>query len=394
MLEFLLLSLLGVLLGVFTGLIPGLHPNTVVFISLPLYLSSNVSLPVYISLITSMAVSHSFHDFLPSIVLGVPEAESAMASIPGADMASEGNGIQAFYATLKGGLFSVTLLVLLLPFFFLFLEDFYGLIESSMAFLLLFLLFFLLMYSKSKKDSFLIITLSGLLGLAVFSAPVNQNYVFLPVFSGLFAVPAILKGLRNNFELPDQRSGSFEFESSVSGYLGTLGGILAGILPGMGAATATTFMIPWIESEEDFLTSMGAINTSDAILSFVSLLLIEKARSGSAVALNQVARIDIVSMTFSIGISLFSVSLSGVIAFNLGSRIFKLLKNIEFRKLLLASFFIILISTFMSTRLLGLLILATSSAIGYAAAMNGMRRCCMAVLILPALEFYAVDLFL
>jgi len=108
MIEYIVIILLGVLSGVFTGLIPGIHPNTVIFGSMPLYFYLDIEFLSYLSFIAGLSVSHTFHDFfLPAIFLSAPEADAALSSIPGTQMAAEGRGIEAFYYTVGGGVFSV-----------------------------------------------------------------------------------------------------------------------------------------------------------------------------------------------------------------------------------------------------------------------------------------------
>lgn len=288
----------------------------------------------------------------------------------------------------------MTLFLLFLPLLFLFLRSFYGLIELFMPFILLFLLFFLVFYSDQFLASFTLVIVSGFLGLAVFTSTVNQNFVLLPVFSGLFAAPAIARGLSGEFNIPDQESARFKVDQFEAGFLGSLAGFMAGVLPGMGAATSTAFFTPLMESEKDFLASMGAVNTSDAIMSLTALLILGKARSGTAVALSQVASLDNLSYVFALGISLFSVALASATAYRVSPKIFRFASVLSLKTVFLAVALLILAITIIFTGYTGILILLTSSSVGYAAALKDLRRCCMAVLIFPAFSFYATGLFL
>jgi putative membrane protein len=83
MLDFLLIllfSILGVFLGVITGLLPGLHVNNVALLMLPLStsivtlcspltnygISEQFILLLIAGFMISVALSHSFHDIIPS----------------------------------------------------------------------------------------------------------------------------------------------------------------------------------------------------------------------------------------------------------------------------------------------------------------------------------------
>ena len=317
MLEYLLLTLIGCLAGSFTGLTPGIHPNTVIFSSIPVYLSFEIKLPFYISFIAGMVVSHSFHNFLPSIALGVPDAEAALAALPGARMAVNGRGHEAFLLTLEGGVKSIAVLLILSPVLFLGLEALYGYMESVMFYIILFVIFFIVIYSEQVFSSTILVALTGFLGLAAFSSPVNQSYVLLPVFSGLFAMPSIIRGLKMDFEIPEQNKAELPLKAGKGALTGGLAGLMAGTLPGLGGATSTSFLSPMIESDRQFIASMGAVNTSDALISFLSLYLIESARSGPAVAISYLSTTNFPDILFAVGVSLFAVPLSVYLAYKI-----------------------------------------------------------------------------
>ena len=394
MLEYLLITVLGCFAGSFTGMVPGIHPNTVIFASIPVYLSFSIKLPFYIAFIAGMVISHSFHNFLPSIALGVPEAESALAALPGARMAVEGKGHEAFLITLEGGVKSIAVLTVVSPVLFLVLKPIYSVIELIMAHIILFVIFFIIVYSGKPKSSIAIISLAGLLGILAFDSPVNQSYVLLPVFSGMFALPSILKGLRQEFEIPKQETADFPVNVGSGAVIGGLAGLMAGTLPGLGGATSTSFLSPMIESERSFLASMGAVNTSDAVISFLSLYIIDSARSGPAVALSYLSSSGLPTILFAMGISLFSVPLSVFLAYKISPYFFEYLNRIPIKYVYLVSFLAVSVFTIYFTGLLGALILVTSGFIGYAAMLRSLRKSCMAVLLLPALQFYATGLFL
>jgi putative membrane protein len=142
MIDLISLGVLGVFLGAFTGVIPGLHPNTLIFGSIPVYLGSGFEFMSYAALISGLSISHTFHDFLPSIYMQAPEANTALSSLPGAEMAAAGKGPQAFRATLAGGVVSIIVLLLSLPLLMNLLADLYNLMAPFMAYIVGFFLLF------------------------------------------------------------------------------------------------------------------------------------------------------------------------------------------------------------------------------------------------------------
>jgi putative membrane protein len=65
------------LAGIVSGLTPGIHINlvSVLVVSLSPKLSGLVSPLSLVVFIVSMGITHTFLDFIPSIFLGVPDAE-------------------------------------------------------------------------------------------------------------------------------------------------------------------------------------------------------------------------------------------------------------------------------------------------------------------------------
>ena len=80
--ELLFFLLLGILAGTFTGLMPGIHINLIG----ALLVSASVSFlffipPLYfVVFITSMAITHTFLDFIPSVFLGCPDTDTELPS--------------------------------------------------------------------------------------------------------------------------------------------------------------------------------------------------------------------------------------------------------------------------------------------------------------------------
>lgn len=386
MLELVLATGLGVILGIVTGFIPGIHPNTVVFSSFPLYFSLKISFPIYVCFIAGLSVCHTFHDFLPAIYLNAPSAESAVASLPGAEMAGDGRGPEAFFYTVYGGLTAVFAILILSPLLFLVLEPIYSYASSFMPFVLLFFLLFIIL-NNGTFSALLIASASGVLGILAFRQPVNQSFILMPVFSGLFAVPAVLEAWRSDQEIGEQE----EFEESFSvrgGIIGFVSGLIAGTVPGVGAGAATSFLSPLIEKKEEILTGLGAVNTSDIFISLIVLFLIGKARSGASVAISTLGSLTPNLLAVTAGSSLIAVGLSVLIVPFTHDIFLKSVRAFRIRNILLAVIGVICLITVYFTGAMGLLTLFTSSAVGLLAWKANCRVCGMAVLIVPALLFY------
>lgn len=391
MVEYILIILLGVIAGIFTGLIPGIHPNTVIFSSMPFYFYSDIGFLSYLSFIAGLSVSHTFHDFLPAIFLSAPEADAALSSIPGTQMAAEGRGIEAFYYTVSGGVFSVVTCVVLAPALFMSLKSIYGFFEPLMAYILLFFLVLMVVDANSIVSATPVALLAGALGVLSFKMPVNQQYVLLPVFTGLFAIPAIMRTMEERDSLPEQANPEIEAETAArGGALGFIAGIIAGVFPGLGAAASTSFLSPLMnDSEKEFLAGMGGVNTTDILMSFLAVFLLGKARSGASVALKSLSKIQAPEVFFLMGGSILAVSVSAPLALRVSGTFVSVLERIRIRPILIVVILVILVSTVYLTGFTGLLILFTASSIGYSSILAGERKLCMAVLLVPSIIFFS-----
>ena len=86
LLELLLALLFGILAGTITGLLPGIHINLVgaILVSLSVGILSSID-PIYlVAFVVAMSITHTFTDFIPSVFLGCPDADTVLSVLPGA----------------------------------------------------------------------------------------------------------------------------------------------------------------------------------------------------------------------------------------------------------------------------------------------------------------------
>lgn len=392
-----LMILPGILLGVFTGLVPGIHPNTVVFTTLPFYLGGNMSFWTYISFIVGISVSHTFNDFIPAIFLGTPEAEAALSSPPGAEMALNGRGLEAFRYTAYGGVVSIAAMIIVLPGIWYAAKNYYPVFEQFLPYVLGFFLLFMIFHSPSIRKSGLIAVLSGCLGLLVFEAPVRSHNSLIPVFTGLFAAPALAKAYTKELDIPEQKDVKPDkIEAAKGGVTGLFAGLLAGIVPGIGAATSTSFLAPLMDSSRRrFLAALGAVNTSDIVVSFLALYLIGSPRSGASVAVQTLRQIGRSEMFVLIGLGIVSVLISFPIALKVSNFAANRISKVDFGKLSILVMVTIVSVVVFLTGSVGVLIFLTASSLGLLAQSWDQRRACMAVLIVPVLlEISGLGIFM
>ncbi|MFB6216170.1 MAG: tripartite tricarboxylate transporter permease, partial [Candidatus Aenigmatarchaeota archaeon] len=190
-------------------------------------------------------------------------------------------------------------------------------------------------------------------------------------------------------------TGAIKTENAVrGGFTGFMAGTLAGVFPGIGGAISTYILAPVMENNErDFLSAMGAVNTTDALMSFLTLMVLGKARSGSALALQALSSVSYPQAFFLLGCSLAAVAFSAPMSLEVSGTSF--IQGIRLEKVALPVLLLVLFLAFILSGPIGLLIMFVSSAVGFAAAVSSQRRMCMAVLVIPAIfSFAGIDIFI
>ena len=90
--------IIGFLLGIISGLTPGIHVNNfaLILVAISPFLSGIGFASFYIAvIILSNSIAHTFLDIIPSVFLGAPEADTALAVLPGHALLMEGRGAEA-----------------------------------------------------------------------------------------------------------------------------------------------------------------------------------------------------------------------------------------------------------------------------------------------------------
>lgn len=327
---------------------------------------------------------------MPAIFISSPDAESALAVVNGKAAVEEGRGLEMFYYTVYGGFVSLLPVIFISLLSLKFLESFYGVLEVYMHYVLLFFLLFIVLDSEDSVSAFIIAVFSGVLGVVSFESAVNQSFVFIPIFSGLFAFPAIIRSIDQDFQVPDQDRPELEFSEVFSGgFTGSLAGFIAGVIPGIGAAVATVFVSPLMKKDSSgrFMSALGAVNTTDIIFSIFTLYILGNARSGVSVALQFFS--TEINLVYVLAACLVSAPVAAFIAIRISEVYVKILHKLPITTVLVSVLLLVSSLTLYMTGFRGLVILVVASLIGRAALITGNRRVCMSVLIIPALLFFS-----
>ncbi len=394
--EIVLAFLAGSFAGIFTGLIPGIHIN---LISILLLTISPILLkytnPVILAcFIISMAVTHTFLDFIPGIFLGAPDAETALAILPGHRMLLEGKAFEAVKITVIGSLGSLLLAVMFAPIFLLLYPIVYSFLKSYIGYLLIAICSFMILKDKKKVWNLVVFMMSGVLGLLVLNMP-NLDDPLLPLLSGLFGTSMLTISFFDKVKIPKQTFvETLKLKKSVIAQAlsaGTFAGSLTSFFPGLGPAQGAVLAQQFTKNigDKGFMIIVGAIGTVNFILSLITFYTIEKARNGAVIVIKELL------LTVSIGelLVFFSVVLIvGGSATFLTLKIAKifavLMEKVNYQITIVCVFSLICVVVFLFSGFMGLLVLATATFIGIIPGELGVaRNHSMGCLLLPVILY-------
>jgi putative membrane protein len=354
----LLFSVLGgYLLGIISGLLPGIHNNNfaLVLVALAPSLAEKGISPFYISvIIISNQVAQTFHDIIPSVFLGAPDGDTALAVLPGHRLLLDGAGAEAVRLSAIGSAGSVVASLLFVVPLSLFFGTIYPYLEEYMALILISIVFLMLASEKGdqsqeqgslskykyKAFALFLFLITGVLGLFAFSreslmVPIisfGEPSALLPLLSGLFGASQLIISLLTSSKIPEESVSALKLSQKriIRGILtGSAAGSLVAWLPGLSSAIAAllaglfmkadfdkislkkkvsepelgvhrTFLYSdpsarnpdTLASSKEFIISMSGVNTSNAIFGLVAFVVIGRTRSGAMVAVKEILGTD------------------------------------------------------------------------------------------------------
>ncbi len=382
-------TIVGFFLGFFASIIPGLHSNTIASI----ILKSDFDTFFSAAAIASMAASHSVFEFIPAIFLFIPDSETVVSVLPGHRLLMKGRGAYALTICAFSALFATALSLLLLPVAYFAMPVIYSAIEPFMLWIVSVACIFLLVSEKRTLHIALalgVFLLSGLLGLFALETPILQDPL-LPVFSGLFASAGILLSLKEGTGIPKQIEERIEVPASYLPYVfaGVVLGMLSDLLPGIStpAQIAVFASVVLYLNAPKFLALVASIGVSHSLFALVATAAIGKARTGSSIAIRELIGAGSLEQTgWLIGISVLSVSFAVLVLLLVSRRIAGLASRMPMREIGLLVLAYLAALVFLFDGPMGLLVMATATAIGVIPPLVGVRRThLMGAILVPSL---------
>ena len=424
---------IGFALGVISGLIPGIHTNNFALILLALspgiahlgFTNTNIAV-----IILSNSITHTFLNIIPAVYLGAPDADTALAILPGHDMLLDGMGAAAVRLSAIGSAGSIIVsLVLAIP-LMMFFGSYYDFIRENMEWILLAIVVLMiltesgryiegqgsLVHLKYKFYATIVLLMSGLLGsLAFGNEHLMQPYlqfgsfgsscspsILLSLLTGLFGASVLLISILTKSSIPPQRRSSINLRSRwvLRGIaVGSIAGSIVAWLPGVSSAIATVLARFAIRGRlehhrtraMEFIVSVSGANTSNAIFCLIALFAIGYPRSGATIAVRDLVgrTLDIHTVLLFLTVVVLVSIASYIITISIGDFAPTVLAHVNYQKLCTAILIglVLMVSLFNGT--FGLVIFLTAIPIGMLPYYMGIRKShAMGVILLPVLMYY------
>jgi putative membrane protein len=397
--EILFFSFFGILVGLLFGIVPGLHVNVILPLLLSLASLSKIDSYYVAAFIVSVAVTEIFVNFISSIFIGAPDADSALSVLPGHKMLLEGRGYEAIKLIVIGG---IGALILSLAIVFLLSQIFKVIYELSRPYvhwLLIAITLFMIATEKKLTKIFsavFIFFLSGFLGVIALNSSLTHSNVLFPILTGLFGLPTLLTSVFEKARIPKQESDEVlkisgkEILRSI--FLGSLAGVIVGFLPAIGISEAAV-IVQYFGSNDarNFLITLSGISIGNEIFSLISLYLVNNPRSGASIAIQKIlTTLNFYDVLFIAGVICLSSGIAATLTLYLGKKIPKYLEKINYTSLCTCAIVFVFGMIFLLNGILGLLFAFVSTSIGLLAINFGIKRShCMGVLLFPSILFFS-----
>ncbi|MDO5850951.1 MAG: tripartite tricarboxylate transporter permease [Methanobacteriaceae archaeon] len=345
MIDLILIIIIGTIIGTITGILPGIHVNTVglyVF-SLSDTILTYTNTMCLCTFFVTIAIVHAMLEFIPSLVIGVPDESTALTVLPAHRLLFEGRACEVIRIVAMAGFLSIIIIILLMPVLAVLLPLLYNLIKPYVAYILIIVI--LIMVFRFNNNiigsviSLLIFLVSGIMGWLLLNSSMSSSSVLLCLLTGLFGTSSLIYSmLHEDNKIPKQEKsqGIIIDKKFIKGvFAGSIAGCILGLLPGLGPAQGSVIAQSITGNDdirpEDFLITNSGVNVSDTLFSLIAIYLIGNPRSSISVFISYILYdMNIFHLMFLISVSLVSVSLGLIISLLIGDKIIEFIEKINY----------------------------------------------------------------
>ena len=411
MFEYVFSTLSFFLAGLLGGLVPGAHMNSLVLLvgGTGLWVATGLCI---------MQAAHAISEFIPAIFLGAPSEPTALATLPGHRLLLKGEGAKALYFSLFGAVAGgIGFVILAIPTYF-FLPVIENTMISGMAFFLSFIIAYSILgdggdWGRMLKSTF-VFSLSGIFGILVLGGSIAIEHKLFCMLSGAFGVGGLactLLATRENQwrcgRIPQQTKRTDHLVCTirtrsliVPAACGTISGLLVGVIPAISASHSVfltlALLAPFLGrlgEEASYIVAVGASQTSNFLFSLLALLLLGKARNGTAHAVGEALRtiggINTSHVLLLCGAFLATILFAILFVSLISRKLLAIVSKMNHMIVNLTVIVALLAITYIVAGPFGMLVTLTSAALGiFCVSFNVRRTHLLGMLLLPTLLFY------
>ena len=382
--------ILGLGSGLLSGLFPGIHLNTISQWIVRLEPSSELAAVFFI---VAMNTMHTYCDFIPSILLGAPNESNYLTALPGHKLFLRGKALDAIEDSITGALIGTGIAILFIPVFLQITEQTKTMLPKLIPIVLILTTIGMIHSEKTtgrKIAAVLVTILSATLGELALH---GYSDALFPLVTGFFGISTLSLSYFETHQPKPQRLRTTPMPIGklfFPAVLGSLGGSLVSLFPAIGPSQAA-FTVSRLKktSTRQFLVLLSSLSSASMIYSFVALFALNKARTGSAAALQSITTFSLFEFETSIGIILLCTGIAGITSLFLSRRLLSLIQSTDFRSITIGTIGLLLLLVFWWHGWNGLLLCLTATSIGILCPRLHIKRShCMAFLVLPTLLYY------
>lgn len=371
-------TIIGTVMGMITGLVPGIHPNTIALLA-----------STRPSFVVAAALSHTVSSIIPLIYLSTPTPDLVLASHPAAQLKAKGFGHEAIKLFCTGCFIGIISAAMLTPVFVIVLPIIRKTVQPYIVEALITTIAFLILYEKTiarKISAIAVFTIAGALGLIALNSDVSEP--LLPLFTGLFGMPALLANLFTTASAKKQHTTDLIRPSMPQICTTIIGGILSVIfltlLPAISVSQSSIFATLLLRIKKyNFLMLLGIIATLDYYFSLLFAALFAKTRNGIYEIIGP-EQFQLTNLTEYITIMLFATAVSTILTLILAKKINNI--RIHQNKLSATVIIFLMLMAYWFSGDAGILLLSASTTVGILPLfLNVSRTHLMGCLIVPYL---------
>ena len=339
-------------------MIPGIHINTIAELLFSFGLSGFSGVLFLYFIYAIFVVLEGIY----SIILNIPDSHSAILPTASQKLVVKGQANQSIYSYFMGGVMGALFSIILFPFSFFLIPLILPIVNEYLLLILIFSVSYILLNSHNKTG-ILIFFLAGIFGYFILNIETDLNLIF-PMFVGFFTIPALLIKSQK-VSVQNMNLNEIKINKKTT-FLAVLSSIIVFLIPGVATPTQIIILAGIFSQfkEEDYVSAIGAINSSAIFYSLLMLDLIGKGRTGVAIIANQMMSTDLISHLIIGIISLISFILfTFLISKNLKKIVeFVSVFNHSYMKYLLLIY--LLLMSYIITGAWGIFVIGIASIIG------------------------------